>query len=232
MTCKIAACDDEPAALLNISSAVREWEAASGNAVTLETFPSAEAFLFRYGGDKAFDILLADIEMGGMDGVELARIVRRENKQLQIIFITGYMEYISDGYEVEALHYLLKPVTREKLFCVLDRAVEKLEINGRSLFLNVGGESTRVALCEIKYVEVRQNYVTVHAERDYTVKKTLGEIERALDDGFFRAGRSFLIGLRHIKRITKTDVYLKDGSVIPLPRGLYEPLNRAVISYF
>lgn len=64
--------------------------------------------------------------MGAMDGVTMARKLRQDNQTIQIIFITGYADYISDGYEVDALHYLMKPIQEEKLFTVLDRAVTKL----------------------------------------------------------------------------------------------------------
>ncbi len=75
------------------------------------------------------DILLLDIEMGAMDGVTLAKTLRKENDTLQIVFLTGYSDYISEGYEVAALHYLLKPVQKEKLFSVLYRALDKVKKN-------------------------------------------------------------------------------------------------------
>ena len=167
-----------------------------------------------------------------MNGVELAKKVREHNKEVQILFVTGYMDYISDGYEVEALHYLLKPVTKEKLFSVLDRARERMKKSEKALFLQGSDETVRIPYYEIRYVEVQHNYVTIHAAEDYTVKKTLSELEEELGDGFFRTGRSFLVNLKCVKRITKKEVSLKDGMVIPLSRGMYEKINRAMIRYF
>lgn len=232
MTYQVAICDDEPAAASCIAEIVRQWAAGSGNPAEIRVFPSAEAFLFLYAEDKYFDILLLDIEMSGMNGVELARRVRQENKEIQIIFITGYTDYISDGYEVEALHYLIKPVDAEKLIVVLDRAAEKLKKNERALLIEIRGELIRLPFYEISYLEVRQNYVTIHAKEEYTVKKTLSELEKELDGGFFRAGRSYLVNLGFIRRISKTEVILKNGESFQLPRGMYEPLNRAMIRYF
>ena len=120
-------CDDVPADIDYIKSMVEKWAKARDISVQIETFPSAESFLFRYAEDKDFDVLLLDIEMAAMDGVTMAKKVRRENETVQIVFITGYSDYIAEGYEVEALHYLMKPVHEEKLFQVLDRAMEKLE---------------------------------------------------------------------------------------------------------
>jgi len=102
----IVLCDDENAEVDYLTGLVRKWAAMQELCINISDFPSAESFLFAYEDDKAVDILLLDIQMGGMDGVALAKKVRASNKEVQIIFITGYMEYIADGYDVEALHYL------------------------------------------------------------------------------------------------------------------------------
>lgn len=225
----IAVVDDMGTDRDYLAALVRSWAAEGGHVLTIDQFSSAEAFLFRYAEDKAYDFLLLDIEMGAMDGVALAREVRRENDAVQIVFVTGYSDYIAEGYEVSALHYLMKPVKREKLWTVLDRAAAKLRRNERTLLLDAAGEMVRVPFREIRYLEVRQNYVTVHAGEDCTVKRTLGHFEKELDDRFFRVGRSYLVNLDCIRRVTKTDIHLTTGETIPLPRGTYEPLNRAII---
>lgn len=229
---KIAICDDEPAQIEYLTSLAAAWGRRRGASLCIRPFPSAEAFLFAYAQEKDFDLLLLDIEMGRMNGVELARTVRRENKEIQLLFITGYLEYIRDGYDVEALHYLLKPVTEEKLFPVLERAAERLKDRRKCIFLDQGDETVRLPLYEIRYLEVRQNYVTVHAREEYTVKRTLRELETELDDSFFRTGRSYIVNLRFVKRIARTEVRLADDTVIPLSRGLYDRMNQALIAYF
>ena len=226
---RAAICDDRAEDAQLVAQYVREWGESREESVALEMFPSAEAFLFAYDEDKNFDLLLLDVEMGGMDGVSMARRVRAGNKTVQIIFITGYSDYIAKGYDVAALHYLMKPVNREKLFGVLDRAVERLKISQRCLNLDMGGEMVRIPLYEIRYIDVRQNYVTVHAEHEYTVKRTLNEFEKELDSGFTRVGRSMIVNLNRIRRVTKAEVMLNDGTALPLPRGAYEPLNRSII---
>lgn len=228
----LAICDDNQADVIYLSSFLEKWAEKEEKALKIESFPSAEAFLFQYEEEKSFDILLLDIEMGDMNGIELARKIRRENHLVQIIFITGYMEYVAEGYDVEALHYLLKPVTEEKLYGVLDRAAERLKSKEKELCLTLPGSVTRIALCEIRYLEVRRNYVTIHGAEDYTVKKTLNELEEELDGSFCRTGRSYIVNLHFVKKITRTQVILKDGREIPLSRNCYEKMNRAVIQYF
>lgn len=230
MAYHIAICDDSTADTEFINQLVTQWASERQKTLQIDQFSSSESFLFRYQEDNAFDILLLDVEMGGMDGVALAKLVRLENKLVQIIFITGYSDYIAEGYEVAALHYLMKPVSREKLFSVLDRADEKLCQNERCLNLESAGELVRIPLHEIRYLDVHQNYVTVHAHTDHTVKRSLSEFEKELDHRFFRVGRSMILNLTCIRRVTKTQVYLHDNTLLPLPRGAYEPLNRAIIA--
>lgn len=232
---KIAICDDSKADGEFVADLTRRWGQSSGSQISLSIFPSAEAFLFRYSENKDVDILLLDIEMPHMDGVTMAKQIRRENETVQIIFITGYSDYISEGYEVAALHYLLKPINPDKLFEVLTRAADKLNKNERTVLIEQSGETIRIPLYEISYIDVHQNYITVHAQRvhakrDYTIKKTLADFEKLLDDRFFRVGRSAVVNLSYIVRVTKTDAYLSDGSVVPIPKTAYEPLNRAIIS--
>ena len=228
---RAAICDDRAEDARLVAQYVRAWAESRGGSAALEIFPSAEAFLFAYDEDKDFDLLLLDVEMGGMDGVTMARRVRAENASVQIVFITGYTDYIAEGYDVAALHYLVKPVREEKLFEVLDRAAAKLRSDSRALTLECGGETVRVPLYEIRYLDVEKNYTTVHAKRDYTVKKTLGALSDGLDGRFFRIGRAAIVNLSYIRRVTKTDAILSDGAAVPLPRGAYEALNRAIIAY-
>ena len=137
---------------------------------------------------------------------------------------------ILEGYEVAALHYLMKPVKEEKLFSVLDRAAEKLYKNEKVLNFKIGSEMIRVPIYQIRYADVFGNYVTIHALTDITLKMTLGELEKQLDERFYRVGRSAIINLTQISRVTKAEIRLSDGTVIPLPRGAYDGINRAIIN--
>ena len=226
MAYRVAIVDDSVTDAAFVETILSSWANTRHVGIRAERFSSAESFLFRYAEDKECDILLLDIEMGAMDGVTMAKRVRQDNEAVQIVFITGYSDYIAEGYEVAALHYLMKPVNREKLFTVLDRALEK-----RCLNLESYGEMVRIPFYEIRYLDVHQNYVTVHAKTDYTVKRTLGDFAKELDDRFCRVGRGMILNLKYIQRVTKTEVRLSDGTVLPLPRGAYEPLNRSIISH-
>lgn len=230
MNYNVAICDDAEADRQYLSKLVHTWAACAGHSVHTDLYICAENFLFQYAEKADYDILLLDIEMGEMDGVTMAKKLRKENDTVQIIFITGYSDYISEGYEVAALHYLMKPVKEEKLFSVLDRAVEKLAKNEKVLNLEKNGEMVRVPVYQIKYAEVFGNYVSIYANDIITVKMTLGELEKELDERFYRVSRSAIVNLTYISRVTKKEILLNEGTIIALPRGAYEHVNRAIIN--
>ena len=230
MRYKIAICDDCDVDRQYILNMVTLWGERSGHIVHIDAFSSAENFLFHYAEESDYDILLLDIEMGEMDGVTMAKKLRKENDTVQIVFIIGYSDYILEGYEVAALHYLMKPVKTEKLCAVLDRAAQKLAKNEKVLNFEVAGEMIRVPIYQIRYADVFGNYVTIHASSDVTVKMTLSELEKQLDERFYRAGRSCIVNLSQISRVTKAEIKLSDGTAIPLPRGAYDGINRAIIN--
>ena len=226
---KIAIVEDEAKEQEIIVKYIGEWAEARRELVEFSCFPSSESFLFAWEDGKDYRLLVLDIEMGGMNGLGLAEKVRLEDREVPILFVTGYDEYMQRGYDVSALHYLMKPVNEEKFHQVLTRAVGRLARNEPFLTLELPGETVRVPLPEIRYLDVQQNYVTVHAGRDYTLKRPLAEFEAALDRRFFRAGRSCIVNLTCIRRVTRTEAELTTGERIPLPRGQYEKLNQAII---
>ena len=233
MKYKIAICDDNSIDRDYLSSVVTEWAAGREHTVQAETFPSAEAFLFHYANEKDYDILLLDIEMKDMNGIELAKRIRLNNAWVQIVFITGYPDFISEGYEVSALHYLMKPAKKEKLFQVLDKAAGLLQKKERNILLQMGSESIRIPADAIIYVEAFSHYLTIHTTYlAYEVKISMSQMEELLGDGFVRCHRSYIAGIKHIARISKTEIIFDSNQAIPLARNSYNAVNLAFIGYY
>ena len=230
---RIAVIDDRPADRDYIAALVSRWAKDRDTAVTTVPFPSAEAFLFDYSEDKNFDILLLDIEMGTINGVELAKTVRMENDAVQMVFITGFPDFIAEGYEVSALHYLMKPVDRDKLFSVLDRAAANLEKAERRLRVTFERRTDYVPFSKILYLEAQKQYVRIVTEgEEYRMKASLAETAAQLDEFFFPCQRSFIVNLRHVARILPDRVVLKNGAEVPISRGMAEKIGREIIRLF
>lgn len=230
MNFKIAICDDELGEITYLTELVKNWASQTENTITLTTFSSAEAFLFHYSEEKDFDILLLDIEMKAMNGVELAKHLRKENCRAEIIFITSHFEFYGEGYEVDALHYLIKPVSKDKLFSVLGKASEKRAVSPPSIVITCEGETLRLEESEILYVEAFLHYIVIHTnDCEYKIKESLTAFAEKLSKDFYRIHRSYLVSLKHITRISRTTVTVARSIELPLARGKYDDVNRTFI---
>jgi len=230
---RFAICDDEKAQISYLSGLLEKWAKAQNVTFRLATFHSAEEFLFAYEDDKNYDILLLDVEMGNMNGVELARQIRIENDNVQIIFITGFPDYMQFGYDVAALHYLMKPVDEQKFYDVLNRAIVQIERQPQAIMLAIDGQQIRIDVREIMYIEAVDHTVELTTKNSgkLVVKMPLYQLESELPQEFVHCHRSFLVNLAHIKKITKTDVIMDCGTMLPLSRRQYGDVNKAMMAY-
>lgn len=233
MNYKISVIDDNSADTEYVAGLVTRWAESAGYVAHISVFPSAEAFLFQYDVEKDVDVLLLDIEMGEMNGIELAKRVRRENEAVQIVFITGYPDFIAEGYEVAALHYLMKPVSYEKLNAVLHKAASNLAKTEKRLCVTYDRRTDFVPLSQILYIEAQKQYVLIHTFTEtYRMKQSFTKTVEELDEFFFKCQRSFCVNLCHITRIKNNSVLLKNGEEVPISRGMAEKIGQEMIRLF
>lgn len=231
-------CDDETASLSFLETLVREWAAQRRQETAITLCRSAEQFLFVREDQAEADIMLLDIDMPGLNGIGLARRLRQEGKSVQIIFVTGLTDYVLEGYDVEAVSYLIKPVDRERLFSCLDRAEERCRKEEPVLLLELAGGTARVKLAEICYLESDAHDTQVHCMRPLdTVRSRTGirELEERLallGGGFFRIHRSYVVNLAYVSRIARKEVLMDSGESLPVSRSRWEALNRAYLDYY
>lgn len=231
MKYRIAICDDEQNQIEYITSIVTSWSNHKGHSCEIRTFASAEAFLFEYEEDKAYDILLLDVEMKNMNGIELAKRIRKDNNRAEIIFITSHFEFVGEGYEVDALHYLIKPISVKKLTQVLTKAAEKLSVEPPSVVISCEGETVKLYESDILYVESFLHYIVIHTkDNEYKIKENISVFENKVSDVFYRIHRSYLVSLKYITRISRTSVNI-GNTELPLSRGKYDNINRAFIEH-
>lgn len=233
MKLDISVCDDEKDQRDYIASLVLRWADAAGHTVRVREYCAGEQFLFENDGGAVSDILLLDIQMQSIDGIQLARRVRERGGRVQIVFITGYDEYMPLGYEVDALHYLMKPVGYEKLAEVLDRAVGRLEKEGPSLILQTPEGLRRIAVDDIVFAEALGHTLALHlTEGTLSLPRSLASFKEEAGEGFVSPHRSFLVNLSHIRRISKKELELDGGETVPVARGAFEGINRAFIDFY
>ncbi len=229
MKLKIAICDDEQNQIEYITSLVSSWSARERHNCEIRVFESAEAFLFEYEDDKAYDILLLDVEMKNITGIELAKLIRKDNNRAEIVFITSHFEFVGEGYEVDALHYLIKPISEDKLSQVLTKAAEKLTVEPPSVVISCEGETIKLYESDILYAESFLHYIVIHTkDKEYKIKESISVFEDRLSDDFYRIHRSYIASLKYITRISRTSVNI-GNTELPLSRGKYDDINRAFI---
>ena len=225
----IAICDDDSSQAAGLKKMLNQWNSEA----VIREYSSAEQFLFNY-PDASCDLLLLDIEMGGMNGMELAKSLRAKGDMLPIIFITGFSEYMGDGYDVEALHYLIKPVDKDKLFRVLDRYSHSRRSKDRIILPSCGEGSVIIPSNNIIYLEAfgKTTMVALKSGQKISCSMGLNAVFDKLGEGFVHCHRSYVVNLGYIGSLSKTEIGMDNGEKIPVSRRLYSSVNRAFIDYY
>ncbi len=232
---RLAICEDEKVVLDFETSLINKWAAARGCPLELDTYISAEQFIFESEDKAPYDLLIFDIQMKNMNGMELAKKLRARGCDSVIIFITGVADYAIEGYEVGAVRYILKPVKEELLFKLLDDIFADCQKACEEYFmLGQGADLEKISFDKIVYIEARGHYVFMKGsdfEREW--KAGFAETAAAFEGrGFFCLRRGLMVNLKHVARITRTDCILDDNESLPVARGVYKELNEAFIAFF
>ena len=234
---KIAIVEDEAKEQEIIVKYIGEWAEARRELVEFRCFPSSESFLFAWEDGKDYRLLVLDIEMGGMNGLGLAEKVRLEDREVPILFVTGYDEYMQRGYDVSALHYLMKPVDKERLFQALDRMAEAKREEGESLVLNGADEVRRVQTGSILYVEAAGHGSVMHKctwDGAFPLRESLGEIEKRVNGipEIVKCHRAYLVNLRFVSAIRNAELILDNGERLAVSRTRVKQVQREFLRYY
>lgn len=232
MKYNIAIIDDELIQREYLFTILNSWK--SSNELNIKMFNNAEAFLFDYEENKDYDILLLDIEMEKLNGIELAQKKRRDNEKVQIIFVTGFSDYISLGYDVSALHYLIKPVSTDKLHHVLNKAINILSKKEQNIIIKVDGQNIIIKLNDIIYIESLGHYININTikKEEFVIKNGINKFMKELNENFVIPHRSYIVNLKYVKIITKNSIILDNDKEIPISKNNFEQLNKAFIKYY
>lgn len=228
---QLAVCDDEKVFRSDLRKILGTELELCGIDYHISEFTSGEELIA--GMEKAdCQILFLDIEMKGIDGVEAARRLRETKRQMEIVFVTSYADFVFQGYEVRALNYILKPYEPEKIAAVLHTALEALDIEAEKYYvIDQRGGSIRVPLSSVKYFSSERR--TVHAvttEREYTFYEKLSDLETELPDTFVRIHNRYLVHLKYLEAVRQNTAVV-DGEELPVSRSCKSGLSIAFAKY-
>ena len=230
---KIAIVEDEEVHSSLLRQYILAWGESRGKTVHVHIYPNAESFLFGL-EDDAPDAVFADIQMPGMNGMEMVRKLREKDGGMPVVFTSGLTDYLREGYEVQALHYLVKPISEDKVRECMGRICSRKDT--RELFTVGTPEGTvRLDLHEIKYCESEGHYVRfVMTDRSQTRgMKSISELEKELpSESFVRCHRCYLCNLENVKQIVEDSVLFDNGDSAPVSRRVYKELIRRFIERY
>ena len=226
---RIAICDDQAVCLEQTRSAIQKCLPAPE--AHIELFKSGIPFLRAF-QEWPFDLVFLDIEMPEINGISLAKNLRKLHKDVPIIFLTSHIEYALEGYEVNALRYLTKPLDPGKLRDVLTVVAERMR-RQKHLWIKTDQGDQRVLVSGILYMEAQnQNILIRTRQNSFRVRYNLSNYEDELSrDGFFRTHRGYLVSLAHIKTVGKSEVTLDDNTTLPVSRSREKELKEALFQY-
>lgn len=222
---KIVICEDEQMYQKEIVEAIGRWKAASDHAdIELSLFSSSEDLLDHLEHGAEVDLLFVDIQIPGeMNGVELARKIREAHLDMTIVFCTNYSEYVFEGYTVNALRYLKKPVAQEDINYCCSYVYNRLAIrNDHALTLFSAGKRYVLRHIEIRCIEARLRsllFYTTLSDEPLRINAKLTDIQSSLPENLFiLCHRSYIVNIAHVRMLTRTDCTLSNDMSIPISR--------------
>lgn len=219
---RVIICDDDEKYLSTMFDIVQSWMSEAAIATKIHRYSKIEEI-----GEPILascDIALLDIDFARKKytGIDIARKLRTFRSDAVIIFVTNYIEYAPEGYEVKAFRYILKIDVQQKLRNTLNLAMEELSTARETLKIKIEGEIIDLRIRDIVYIESHLRKVSVHMKRprgntgkEYSYYATMTDLEKQLEpQGFLRIHKSYLVNMRYIRRFVNKEILLNDGTLL------------------
>lgn len=230
---KIVICDDDKKIREQISSLIQKQTSDAD----IRLFSSSEEIL---SSGMEYDMYFLDIEMSDISGIELAKIIRRKQEERGthsiIIFVTGFKQYMEDAFDVNAFHYLVKPIREEKFNEVFSRAEREIkntsQYKGQYIIIKNGESRKKLLLNEIQYIESCDRKVSFHM--DWGVVETYArmyDLENKLGNTFFRCHRGYLVNLEKVTAYSANSITVINGDMVMLAEKKYTDFVKAYLRY-
>lgn len=225
----IAICDDEEIQRREIVGMLKNIISLDFMNLKIYEFKSGEEVIFC---SISFDVILLDIKLDNVNGIEVAKKIRDRNSKTNIIFITAYKEYVFDAFDVRAFNYILKPIDENRLKKIIKLALLESK-EDKFIIAKTSSESIKIFYNDIMYIESQGRKVKIHTTYDvieYYYK--ISEIEKELSlSNFFRCHKSFIVNFMYVERYTSKYIILKNSEEIYISKYRLNDFSKAFMYY-
>ena len=218
-----------------LNNFLNEYSKERNVAFSVSLYERGLPFLKEY--NQQVDVVFFDIDLPDSNGMELAKQIREKDKKVIIVFITNLARYALNGYEVEALDFIIKPIDYGSFKMKMDRIMSEIK-KKENHFISIKTISDGIVclnLSDVAYIEVLGHNVTFHTiNESYRCSTSLAKIKNELGDSglFERCSNSYLINLKFVKQVTLTDVILITGTTIPVSRSKRKTFLKKLANFF
>lgn len=234
MVWRIAILDDEQEYISLITSITKEYMLKRGFEYEIKTYTSSKDLMDDYNASKKEMIYLLDVEVPGMNGIEVAKQIRLKQWDSFIIYITNYIQYAVPAFEVNALRYIPKSMLEEKLqdaYDAIKDIVRRRSKNQRYYIFEVGGKGYKIKLSDILYLMKEGKYVKIICKNQiYSVRKTLGEVVKEIgSEEFLIIERGYAVNMQHVVSVRDRQVQLDDETKLFVAYGRWAAVKNAFL---
>lgn len=233
MLIRIVVCEDERFYQDEICKAIEDWKEVTGNThVACTCFSSSVELLARWEDGLAADLLFLDIQIPGeINGMALAKRIRQRDQTASIVFVTNYSDYVYEGYVVNAVRYLKKPVDPDEIFACMDIAYRRYSLlQQERISIVCRDQQLSLSLNELLYIEMQSHYVRLtlsHSDDKPEVRARLRDFSAQLPPSLFvQCHRSYIVNLEHIRRLTRDNVTMSNRDMIPISQTFASTLRK------
>lgn len=229
---RIAICDDMPDFLADTKNIIEQWNNRPDD-MTISLFTDGDTLIESH-AVTPFDIILLDIVMPLLSGIETAAEIRRTDRSVRIVFLSSSAEFALDSYSVKAANYLLKPIDSNLLWNCLNELYTDILNYAKCITIKCATTMHRVELRNIEYVEAQGKQVHFSLTNGTDIKALdpfyVYENKLLLEDGFFKCHRSYLVNMNKIETYTLKEIKMRSGSRLPISRSCQKDFEAAYFS--
>lgn len=231
---RIAVCDDDALCIRKTTEYLHQYAETAEEPILVFPYDNADDLIDRYQSERV-DIILMDIMMPLLSGMEAAAEIRKADSTVKIVFLTSSPEFAVESYDVKASGYLLKPIQPQKLFSVLQDCQKALQSDTRFITVKTAVGYRRLMLNAIECLEAQNKKVQITLT-DGTRCESFAPFSHVSslllrEDGFFQCHRSYIVSLEHIDHFSNNECQTRSGAVIPIARGTGKLFKEAYIQY-